>query len=231
MKDVAQLAGVSIQTVSAVVNNKPDISAQTRAKVLAVVKELNYQPDLVARSLRTRQTKSIALVVSNIASVAIATMAKAAEAHAHALGYRLILYNTDNDPKREANYFQAAVQQRADGVVFIAALGQLGYLDILEAARIPAVAIDRVPENYSGPAVMLDNFKAGRLAGEHLLDLGHQRMAHIGGPMEIRLARERSRSFGGRTPAGFRPSTDGAHWGANGNTPGPRTAGRFSTST
>jgi len=195
MKDVAQLAGVSIQTVSAVVNNKPDISAQTRAKVLAVVKELNYQPDLVARSLRTRQTKSIALVVSNIASVAIATMAKAAEAHAHTLGYRLILYNTDNDPEREANYFQAAVQQRVDGVVFIAALGQLGYLDILEAARIPAIAIDRVPENYSGPAVMLDNLKAGRLAGEHLLDLGHQHMAHIGGPMEIRLAQERLAGF------------------------------------
>jgi LacI family transcriptional regulator len=122
-------------------------------------------------------------------------MARAAEGHAHSLGYRLILYNTDNDTERETNYFQTAVQQRVDGVVFIAALGQLGQLDILQAAKIPAVAIDRVPNNYSGPAVMLDNLKAGRLAGDHLLDLGHQQMAHIGGPMEIRLARERLAGF------------------------------------
>lgn len=195
MKDVARLAGVSIQTVSAVVNNKPDITAETRARVLAAVKQLNYQPDLLARSLRTRQTHTIALVVSNIASIAIASMATAAEAHAHTFGYRMILYNTHNDVERETNYFKAAVQQRVDGVVFIAAMGRLGRLDILQAAGIPAVAIDRVPDNYSGPAVMLDNVKAGRLAGDHLLDLGHRHLAHIGGPMEIRLARERLAGF------------------------------------
>lgn len=195
MKDVAQLAGVSIQTVSAVVNNKPEITEETRARVLAAVKELNYQPDLLARSLRTRQTLTIALIVSNIASIAIASMAKAAEAHAHSFGYRMILYNTHNDVERETDYFKAAVQHRVDGVVFIAAMGRLGRLDILQAAGLPAVAIDRVPDDYSGPAVMLDNVKAGWLAGEHLLDLGHRHVAHIGGPMEIRLARERLAGF------------------------------------
>jgi DNA-binding LacI/PurR family transcriptional regulator len=195
MKDVARLAGVSIQTVSAVVNNKPDITAETRARVLAAVKQLNYQPDLVARSLRTRQTKTIALVVSNIASIAIATMAKAAEEQAHSFGYRLVLYNTHNDVERETNYFKAAVQQWVDGVIFIAAMGRLGRIDILQAADIPVVAIDRIPDDYNGPAVMLDNLKAGRLAGEHLLDLGHRRLAHIGGPLGIRLARERLVGF------------------------------------
>jgi LacI family transcriptional regulator len=194
MKDVAQLAGVSIQTVSAVVNNKPDITAETRARVLSIIEQLNYQPYSVARSLRTRQTQTIALVVSNIASVAIAAMASAAEAHAHSFGYRLILYNTHNDSSRETSYFNAVAQQWVDGVVFIPAMGRLGRLDILQAADIPSVAIDRIPDDYKGPAVMLDNLKAGRLAGEHLLDLGHERLAHIGGPMEIRLARER---FGG----------------------------------
>lgn len=195
MKDVAQLAGVSIQTVSAVVNNKPDITAETRARVLAAVKQLNYQPDLLARSLRTRRTLTIALIVSNIASIAIAAMATAAEAHAHSFGYRMILYNTHNDVERETDYFKAAVQQRVDGVVFIAAMGRLGRLDILQAADIPTVAIDRVPDDYNGPAVMLDNVKAGRLAGDHLLDWGHRHLAHIGGPMKIRLARERLAGF------------------------------------
>jgi DNA-binding LacI/PurR family transcriptional regulator len=195
MKDVAQLAGVSIQTVSAVVNNKPDITLETRTRVLAAIKQLDYRPYSVARSLRTRQTRTIALVVSNIASVAIATMASAAEAHAHSFGYSLILYNTHNDVDRETDYFNAAVQKWVDGMVFIPAKGRLGRLDILQAAGIPFVAIDRIPDNYSGPAVMLDNLKAGRLAGEHLLDLGHRHVAHIGGPMEIRLARERFSGF------------------------------------
>src|SRR5688572_21156481 len=100
MKDVAGLAGVSIQTVSAVVNNKPDITVETRDRVLAAIEQLKYQPYSVARSLRTRQTRTIALVVHNIASIGIAAIASAAEAHAHSFGYRLILYNTHNDIER-----------------------------------------------------------------------------------------------------------------------------------
>jgi LacI family transcriptional regulator, galactose operon repressor len=195
MKDVAQLAGVSIQTVSTVVNNKPDITGETRARVLAAIEQLNYHPYSVARSLRTGQTRTIALVVSNIASVAIAAMASAAEAHAHSFGYSLILFNTHNDVERETSYFNTAAQQWVDGVVFIPAMGRLGHLDILQEAGIPSVAIDRIPYDYSGPAVMLDNIKAGYLAGEHLLDLGHRHIAHIGGPMELRLARERFVGF------------------------------------
>lgn len=195
MKDVAQIAGVSIQTVSAVINNKPEITTETRARVLAAVEQLHYQPYAVARSLRTRQTRTIALVLSNVASVAIATMASAAETHAHAFGYSLILYNTHNDTERETSYFNAVVQQWLDGMIFIPARGRLGRLDILESAGIPSVAIDRVPDGYEGPAVMLDNLKAGYLAGEHLLNLGHRQMGHIGGPMEIRLARERFAGF------------------------------------
>lgn len=195
MKDVAQLVGVSIQTVSAVVNNKPEITAETRARVLAAIEQLGYHPYSVARSLRTRQTRTIALVVSNIASVAIAAMASAAEAHAHAFGYSLTLFNTHNDVERETSYFNTVAQQWVDGVVFIPAMGQLGRVDILQAANIPFVAIDRVPDGYSGPSVMLDNLEAGRLAAEHLLDLGHRCLAHLAGPLSIRLARERLAGF------------------------------------
>lgn len=195
MKDVAQLAGVSIQTVSAVVNNKPEITRATRERVLTAIEQLNYQPYSVARSLRTRRTRTIALVVSNIASVAIASIASAAEAHAHSFGYSMILHNTHNDADRETNYFNAAVQLWVDGVIFIPAMGRLGRLDILQQTGIPSVAIDRIPDDYSGPAVMLDNLKAGRLAGEHLLDLDHRRLAHIGGPLNLRMARERFAGF------------------------------------
>lgn len=195
MKDVAEIAGVSVQTVSAVVNDKPEITAETRDRVLAAIEALNYRPSLGARSLRTRKTQTIALVVSNITSVAIAAMAGAAEAHAYEFGYSLLFYDTQNDVERETNFFKAVVQQWVDGVIFIPALGQLGRLDILQAAGIPSVAIDRVPENYDGPAVMLNNTKVGCLAAEHLLELGHTDLAHISGPQPLRLAQERARGF------------------------------------
>jgi DNA-binding LacI/PurR family transcriptional regulator len=123
-------------------------------------------------------------------------------------GYRLILYNTHNDIEREASYFNAVVQQWVDGVIFVPAKGGLGRLDLLQSAEIPSVAIDRIPDNYTGPAVMLDNLEAGRLAGEHLLDLGHRHLAHISGPMELRLARERLAGFQQAFEArGLKPSS------------------------
>lgn len=191
MKDVAQLAGVSVQTVSAVVNDKPGITDETRARVLAAIEQLGYRPYSVARSLRTRQTRTIALIVSDIANPVFATMASAAEDYAHSFGYSLMLHNTHGDVERETSYIQTATQRWVDGVLFVSTGDQMTSLDAFQAAGIPSVAIDRIPEEYTGPSVTLDNVKAGRMATEHLLDLGHTRIAHIGGPKKLRLARER----------------------------------------
>jgi LacI family transcriptional regulator len=195
MLDVAHAVGVSKQTVSAVINDKPGITPETRARVLAAIKQMEYRPDRVARSLATGRTQTIALIVSDISSPFIAKMAVAAEDTAHAHGYRLVVYNTHDDPRRETAYFVAAAEGAVDGVLFSSAADQNEGLDILRSANIPAVALDRVPDPYSGPCVMVDNILAMCLATDHLLELGHTHIAYINGPKQLRMTRERDAGF------------------------------------
>lgn len=191
MRDVAARVGVSVQTVSAVVNSKPGITTETRERVLAAIAELGYHPYSVARSLRTGSTRTLALLVSDIANPSFATMASAAEEYAHRFGYSLTVYNTHDDIEREESYVRTATQRWIDGVLFVSAEDRMASLDALGSAGIPAVAIDRIPQQYVGPSVTLNNAQAGRMATEYLLDLGHSCIAHISGPLKLRLARER----------------------------------------
>lgn len=195
MRDVAARVGVSVQTVSAVINEKPGITLETRERVLNAISELNYRTFSVARSLRTRQTYTVALVVPDIANPSFSTIASAAENVAHSSGYSLVNYNTHADPEREANYIRTISERWVDGVLFISALDQMSSHDSLKEAGIPCVAIDRIPQSYSGPSVTLDNVKAGRMAAEHLISLGHNHISHISGPLHLRLARERKYGF------------------------------------
>lgn len=195
MQDVAALAGVSKQTVSAVLNGKPGISAETEARVRRAVESLGYRLDKVARSLRTGRTGAVALIVSDTASPFIGKVVVAAEDYARISGYSLVVYNTHDNVEREVIYFDAAVERRVDGVVFIAARDECPGLNLLQAQGIPAVAIDRIPEPYTGPSVALDNARAGSLAAEHLLALGHTDFAHISGPQLVRMSRDRLLGF------------------------------------
>jgi DNA-binding LacI/PurR family transcriptional regulator len=191
MKDVARLAGVSIQTVSAIMNGKPGITAETGARVNAAIETLGYRPYSVARSLRTRQTHTLALIVSDINNPSFSMIASAAEDVAHSFGYHLVLFNTHDDPEREALYIRAVNERWMDGVLFVAAGDPMTSLEALKGAGIPTVAVDRVPMGYAGPAVTLDNRRPGQIAAEYLLGLGHRRIAHISGPLKLLLARER----------------------------------------
>jgi len=195
MKDVAALADVSIQTVSAVINDKPGITEETSARVRQAIEQLGYRPDYTARSLRSGKTRTIALFISNVSNSVLGRMASAAEDYAYRANYNLVLYNTHDDAEREMAYINTVAQRSVDGVLFVASTKPHKGREILEAAGIPSVTIDRVPEGYSGPMVALDNIKAGCLAAEHLLKLGHTRLAHIGAPFGLRLSRERQLGF------------------------------------
>jgi DNA-binding LacI/PurR family transcriptional regulator len=195
MQDVADLSNVSKQTVSAVINGKPGITEETRVRVLAAIEQVNYRMDLTARSLRTGRTHTVALLVTDISSPVLATIASAAEERLYAQNYNLVLYNTHDDPARERFYVDSILQRSVDGVMFVSAWDESTALDKLQATGIPTVVVDRVPQNYAGPAVVLDNICAGRLAGSHLLALGHTRLAHISGPTRVHIARERLNGF------------------------------------
>jgi LacI family transcriptional regulator len=195
MQDVADLLHVSKQTVSAVINNKPGITQETRERVLAAIAQVNYKMDMTARSLRTGRTNTVALVVTDVASPILGMMATAVEERMYAEHYSVVLYNTHDDPGRERLAVNSILQRSVDGVLFVAATDHSDALETLEEAGIPVVVVDRVPQRYSGHAIVLDNTAAGRLAAEHLMSLGHTQMAHIGGPANVHIARERLAGF------------------------------------
>lgn len=195
MKHVAKMADVSVQTVSAVINNKPGITKETTERVNHAIAQLGYRPFSVARSLRTGETRTIAMVVSDIANPSFSTMASTAEDYVHEMGYTLFLYNTHDDIEREASYIRMASQRWVDGMLVVPARDHAESLASLQKAGIPFVVIDRTPDRYEGPLVMMDHCQAGTLAANYLLKLGHIRLGHISGPMRLRLARDRQEGF------------------------------------
>ncbi len=195
MQDVADLLHVSKQTVSAVINNKPGITQATRRRVLDAVAQVNYQMDMTARSLRTGRTHTVALVVTDVSSPMLGMMATAVEECMYALQYNVVLHNTHDNLERERMALNSILQRSVDGVLFVAATDDSNSLATFAEVGIPVVVIDRVPQRYTGPAVVLDNQAAGRMAAEHLVGLGHRELVHIGGPANTHIAPERLEGF------------------------------------
>jgi len=176
MKDVARRAAVSVQTVSRVVNDESGLAPATRARVLAAIRELGYRPHGIARSLRTGRTRTIALLVPHVSRPFFASVTSAVEQVVMERGYSLVVYSTRDDPDREAKYLELIARNWVDGVLYVTT-DYFNNLAILTEAGIAAVAIDRQPQGYQGPAVLFDNYRSGRLATEYLLNLGHRRIA------------------------------------------------------
>lgn len=195
MRDVARLAGVSVQTVSCVVNGKGDISDETRARVLDAIDRLDYRRDPIARSLRTRRTRLIALLVLDITNPVLSVIASAVEAAAYAQDYNVILHDVRMDADRERNYLQAAADGLIDGLIVVNALARAPTFALLQAGRVPAVLIDCLEETVNLPSVCVDNFQGAYLATAHAAALGHERIAHIAGAESHEIARLRTRGY------------------------------------
>ncbi len=194
MKDVARLAGVSVQTVSCVVNGTGSISARTRQRVLHAIGELNYRPDPIARSMRTRQTCLIGLLVLDITNPVHAVIAEAVESAAHASGYKVVLYNVSNSPERERESLEAVAEGLVDGLVIVNSVDRERTLHFLAEERIQSVLID-CESDSAVPTVMVDNFRAAYVATEHLIRLGHKRIAHISGSAPMVISQQRLQGY------------------------------------
>lgn len=194
MKDVARLAGVSVQTVSCVVNGTGSISTRTRQRVLRAIDELNYRPDPIARSMRTRQTRLIGLLVLDITNPVHSVIAEAVESAAHANGYKVILYNVSNSPERERESLEAVAEGLVDGLVIVNSVDRERTLRFLAEEAILAVLID-CQSDFAVPTVMVDNVRAGYVATEHLIQLGHRRIAHISGSAPMIISQQRLEGY------------------------------------
>jgi LacI family transcriptional regulator len=191
MKDVAKLAGVSESTVSRVINRSIPVDEETRHRVDEAIKKLAYKPNLLAKGLRIKSSRIIGLVVPEIVHHTFASFIQFIEESAFAQGYGLIVGNHKDDPEIEESFIDGLVRRHVDGIIFSRVSDESRVMKFISRSQVPVVVIDRASEKEELASVVLDNRKAGRLAGEHLVGLGHRRIGCISGPLKIGLCRER----------------------------------------
>ena len=195
IKDIGRMANVSHTTVSRALNNKSRIRIETKEKILAIAKELNYRPNFIARSLVMRQTKTFGLVITTIANPFYNELAQGIEATARGFGYNIIFCSTHSDLSAEKHYIEMLRSKGVDGIIFTSAHMEDPNIVALAEEGFPIVLVNRrtyhplVKEKVD--YVGVDNILGGFLAVEHLIRLGHNRIGLIGGSSESSVGLER----------------------------------------
>ncbi|MFD7294539.1 LacI family DNA-binding transcriptional regulator [Streptomyces sp. NPDC059897] len=195
IKDVAAAAGVSVATVSRVLNSHPSVSPDARTRVLAAVESLGYRPNAVARSLRTAQTRTLGLVISDVLNPYFGELTRAVEDEARGLGYSVIIGNADERPELQDHHVRTLLDRRIDGLLVSPTDGASPLM--LDAARAgtPMVFVDRWIPGVDVPVVRSDGRGAVRDLVAHLHALGHRRLAIIAGPAATTTGSERVDAF------------------------------------
>ena len=196
MREVAELAGVAMSSVSRVLSNHPDVSPVMRARVLAAVDKLAYRPDLLAQSLRRKETRLIGFVVGDISNPLFAEIVKGAETALRDAGYSMLLTNSEGDPERDVAGVRLFEQRRTDGLILsLVTEDHSETLEHLERADVPIVLIDReLPGSILASRVLSDHRAGMGAAVRHLLDLGHRRIGLVVG-QPVRPTTERRRAI------------------------------------
>ena len=182
MKDIAKDLGVSVVTVSKVLRNHPDVGEETRGRVLARVRELDYQPNLAARSLVTGRTYLIGLVIPDLLHPFFAEIAKALTEALRKHGYYLIVSSSEEDPDLEEQEINQLLARRLDLLIIASCRLNVDLFFRIEKQQTPYVLIDRNFSGLSANFVGVDDEAVGMLATNHLIAIGCKKIAHIGGP-------------------------------------------------
>ncbi len=183
IKDIAEAAGVSTATVSRVLAKNPNVREETRDRVMIVIEQLHYTPNRAARSLRSKRSSFIGLLVADIQNPFFASVSRAVEDVALAHGYSVILCNTDEDPEKERMYLELMRNENAAGII-LAPTGELSCQaphDVFSS--IPVVVIDRRIDGVSVDSVLVDNVAAARELTRHMLNHGYTRIAGLFGSL------------------------------------------------
>src|SRR5215467_12086765 len=191
--DVARSADVSVATVSAVVNGTAYVSPRLKARVEAAIKSLGYQPNHLARGLATQQSRTLGMIVPDIANPFFPEVVRGAEDTAYAAGYTLVIASSDNDLKKEELYLRLFLSKRVDGVILTKAPGRFSP-DLQRAfreARVPIVLLARAVAGVAADLVEMDDRGATREGVLHLNRLGYRRIGFIGGLRGASTSRRR----------------------------------------
>lgn len=194
LKDIAEELGLSVVTVSKVLRNHPDIGEATRQRVLKRVKELNYQPNLTARSLVTGQTWTFGLIVPDLLHPFFAMIAQAISAGIRRQGYSLLISSSDEDARLEMQEIQQLLARRVDVILVASCRSSAESFDGVDLQGTPCILIDRRPTGIEADFVGTNDVEIGEIATTHLIEQGCQRVAHICGP-DVSTARGRLEGY------------------------------------
>jgi LacI family transcriptional regulator len=195
MRDVAQRAGVSLKTVSRVINGEPGVAGDTAAKVGDAIAELGFQRNDLARSLRHgRSSMTLGLIIEDVANPFYSAMAQAVETAARERGLMLITTSCEEDPAREREMVTALLRRRVDALLVVPAGPEHRWLKDA-AVGTPVVFLDRPPGDVEADTVLIDNVGGARQAVEHLIAHGHERIAYVSDAGNLWTASERLKGY------------------------------------
>ena len=191
MRDVAQQAGVSIKTVSRVVNNQGEIADSTRQRVLEAIEDLGYRPSRVARALVTQRTHTIGLVVGDITNPFFPEIAKGVQDAARVSGYNVFLCNTDGNPEQELSTLESLADHAVDGIIIYPSYESIQNLTTFAAHYRPLVVVNYPFDHSDVGLILVDNHKGARLAVDYLVDKGHTNIGMLTGIQSASLDKVR----------------------------------------
>lgn len=195
IEDVARQAGVSTATVSRVLSGKPYVSDAVRQRVLGAIRDLNYHPSRVARSLRVQRSSIIGLIISDIQNPFFTSVVRAVEDVAQQRGYSVILCNSDEDVEKELTYIQLMLAEQVSGLIVSPTASNNEVYRRLVEQRVPVVAIDRCVDGVPMDMVMGDNVCAAEKIVSHLIENGYQRIGAVLGTPEASTGAERYQGY------------------------------------
>jgi LacI family transcriptional regulator, galactose operon repressor len=197
MREVAALAGVSLKTVSRVVNDEPSVSAEVRTRVERAVAQLGYRHNLAASNLRrgNARTATIGALLQDVSNSYSASLLRSLEDDARRRDIAILASSLDEEPERERSLVASLVRRRVDGLVMMPATDRQDYLADELRSGLPVVFVDRRPHGIDTDWVTTDNIKGASLAAEHLAAQGHTRIAFLGDLPRIQTAHERLAGF------------------------------------
>ncbi len=201
IKDIANYTGFSVTTISLVLNGKADkIPKSTKDVIFDAVEKLNYRPNQIAVGLVKKRTKTIGLVISDVSNVFFSNLAKGVEDECRRNGWNLILCNTNDLHKRDLEYIQVLADKGVDGILFCMSLDSdkkraLESVDLMKKLKMPFVMIDRFLEEVDCCSVIVNHRSGGYAATKHLLELGHQNIACVAGPLALEDSQHRLKGY------------------------------------
>lgn len=198
LNDIAEASGVSISTVSRVLNGKSEkyrISAETDELVHRIAREMNYRPNQLARGLRLKKTNTIGLLAPDVSNPFFAYVIKRVQKVAHELGYSLVVCNTDETVELEREHVNLLYRKRVDGIIAMPVGTEYDHFEDLLEKDIPMVLLDRCFDNLPVNTVVVDNYTGAFEAVTHLIETGHERIAFIQGLRGTYTNTERLRGY------------------------------------